>query len=156
MATSQDRARQAGDNTGQPVKRIEEDHRTIRDHLDSVAAATTRTDLLAALVVLPKTLREHFEQEEHAEGLYADLLRRKPSVSSELDALRHDHQVILEDLDVLVGRLKGHIDTAEAGDEIAEPIVRGVMRCLEKLRTHERNESRMIGDIYYTDEGGFG
>ncbi len=156
MTTSDERERHAGNDTGRPAQRIEEDHRTIRDQLDIVAAAATGPDLLAALLALPRTLREHFEHEEHEEGLYEDLQRRQPSVTPKLETLRHEHKVILDDIDALVERLKEHVGTEQTGNEIAEPIVRGVTRSLERLRNHERAESRLISAIYYTDEGGFG
>jgi hypothetical protein len=52
--------------------------------------------------------------------------------------------------------LKAQIETERAVDDIPESMTRDVQRWIERLRGHEREESSMIGDVYYTDEGGFG
>jgi hypothetical protein len=41
-------------------------------------------------------------------------------------------------------------------DEIGKSTAKDVADWLERLRRHEHDESSMIGEVYYTDEGGFG
>ncbi|MBW2389854.1 MAG: hemerythrin domain-containing protein [Deltaproteobacteria bacterium] len=139
-----------------PAERIVEEHRTLREQLEIIAAATTRTALLSGLLHMPKTLREHFDLEEQSGGLYDDLQVRRPAISRELDALRAEHEVILNEFDALCLQLKQWVDDKGALEEISEPMTGDVGRCLDRLRQHEHEESRVIGDVYYTDEGGLG
>jgi hypothetical protein len=137
-------------------ERIEEDHRTLEDQLDAVAAATTRTALLQGLRPLPRMLQEHFAREEQVNGFYDDLQLRRPSVASELEALRDEHRLILEAFRGLVRQMQERTDAEQSVEEISEDMTSAVARSLERLRRHEHQESVMIGDAYYTDEGGLG
>lgn len=137
-------------------ERIEEDHRTLEDQLDAVAAATTRTALLQGLRPLPRMMQEHFAREEQVNGFYDDLQLRRPSVASELEALRDEHRLILEAFSGLVRQMQERIDAEQSVEEISEDMTSAVARSLERLRRHEHQESVMIGDVYYTDEGGLG
>ena len=156
MATNDKRARQGEVDQDHPAQRIEEDHRTLRSRLDALAAATTRTALLEGLLALPELLHEHFVREEEFDGLFDDLRTRRPSMAPRLDALSDEHRVILEELDALSKQLKGRMDAERAVEQISEPMMKDVAHWLERMRRHEHEESRMISDVYYTDEGGHG
>jgi len=156
MMTNDAREQQAGVDKDHPVVRVEEEHHTLREQLDTIEAATTCTGLLGEMLVLPKMLVEHFAVEEQTGGLYEDLQKRRPVLTSQLNELRDEHKVILDEFDAIRLRLNGQIEAEEAVEAIPESMRRDVSRWLERLRGHERKESSMIGEVYYTDEGGFG
>jgi len=156
MTKNNEREQQTETEEQHPAERIEEDHRTLRDQLDALGSATSRASLFSILLTLPKPLRDHFALEEQVGGLYHDLRARRPSLASELDALRDEHRLILDELDELCRKLEGGQDADRPMQNIAEPMMRDLAHWLERLRRHEHAESGMIGDVYYTDEGGFG
>lgn len=156
MTAIHNREQHRGVDRDHPMQRIEDDHRRLRDQIDVLASATTRTVLLKCLLALPNILREHFAFEEQADGLYDELRSRRPSIAPELDALSVEHQTILDEFDALLRRMKGQMDAEQTVDEIAESVKRDIARSLRRLHWHEQRESRMISDTYYTDEGGRG
>lgn len=156
MTTNDERERQADIDPEHPVGRVEEDHRTLRSQLEAAATATTPSDLMSGLADLPKMLSEHFSLEEQVGGLYDDLRSRRPALASDLDSLRTEHQVILDEFDALRRELQAQVDAEQSAETITETMRRDLTRWLERLHFHERKESEMIGDVYYTDEGGFG
>jgi hypothetical protein len=156
MTTNDEREQQTQTDEQHPATRVEEDHHTLREQLDAVGAATSRTGLLAVLQQLPEPLLEHFELEEKTGGLYEDLRARRPALATELDALRAEHRVILDELDALCRQLDAGQSAEGPGQNIAEATMRPVVRWLDRIRRHEHAESGMIGEVYYTDEGGFG
>lgn len=156
MTTNEQRGQGIELDRDHPAGRIEDEHRTLRDQLDIVASANTTTNLMAGLTSLPKMLSEHFAGEERVDGLYDDLAKRRPSMAAKLAALRNEHQIILDELDALRREVKTRVEAQQTVEEIAKPTTEGVARWLERLRRHEHDESWMIGDVYYTDEGGFG
>jgi len=156
MTTNDERKRHSEIDPEHPVGQVEEDHRSLRSQLETVATTRTCTALLSGLAEVPKMLTEHFSLEEQAGGLYDDLRSRRPALASELDALRKEHEVILDEFGALRRQLQAEIDSERTADTITEPMTRDLARWLERLHFHERKESAMIGDVYYTDEGGFG
>jgi len=134
-----------------PAGAIEDDHRVLRGQLEALTNAADRMGILSVLQGLPKMLSEHFADEEAVGGLYDDLAKRSPAVGKELEVLRREHRAILEELEALTRELESHPE----GD-VGERTRANVNRCMERLRRHEHVESRMIADVYYTDEGGLG
>ncbi len=67
-----------------------------------------------------------------------------------------DHRTLRLQLDERCRRLKQRIEAEREIGEIAEPIRREVWRWLEKPRRRDHDESCMICDVCYTDEGGYG
>ena len=139
-----------------PAEHIEAAHDTLRDQLDVIKDATTRTALLRLLLPLHEMLQEHFAVEERFDGFYEDLLAHHPSMAHDLDALRDEHQVILDECDSLCQQLKDQMRSEQSVEEIADDTKRNLVALLDRLRRHEGKESVMIGDAYYTDEGGRG
>jgi hypothetical protein len=136
--------------------RIEEEHHSLREQLDAVAAATTCTALLQSLLPLSEMLQAHFALEEQSDGFYDDLEAHSPSMASELSALRDEHRVMLDEWALLSRQLKERMDAERRVEAIGEDMKKSVERSLDRLRRHEHRESVMIGDAYYTDEGGRG
>jgi hypothetical protein len=87
MTTTDGRERHTEIDDDHPVVRVEEEHHTLREQLDTIQSATTRTGLLEDMLALPKMLVEHFTIEEQAGGLYDDLRKRRPDLATGLDAL---------------------------------------------------------------------
>jgi hypothetical protein len=139
-----------------PAEHIEAAHDTLRNQLDVIKDATTRTALLRLLLPLHEMLREHFAVEERLGGFYEDLLAHDPSMAHDLDALRDEHRVILDECDSLCQQLKDQMSGEQAVEEIADDTKRDLAALLDRLRRHEHKESVMIGDAYYSDEGGRG
>lgn len=130
---------------------IEDEHRELRTRLETLEAE--RAGVLSTLLELPKMLADHFADEERIGGLYEDVARRSPAVGSQIDALRAEHRAILEELEALSRAAQGN---ARPDGSVDENTMRGVARCVERLRQHEHSESKMIADVYYSDEGGRG
>jgi septation ring formation regulator EzrA len=156
MTTTNARQRQIGVDQEHPAVRVEEEHLTLRGQLDTIQAATKHAELHRDMLALEEMLLDHFAAEEQSGGLYDDLRKRRPALTSELDALRDEHQVIRDELDAIHLRLNGQIEAEPTVEVIPESMKRDVSRWLTRLRGHERKESLMIGEVYYTDEGGFG
>jgi len=133
--------------------RIEDDHRELRSRLEVLTSSADLAGVLSRLLELPKLLAEHFAEEEASDGLYEDLARRSPALGEKLDALRHEHREILEDLETLSRDIQ-HSPGPQA--QLGEDARRSISRCAERLRRHEQTEAAMIADVYYTDEGGRG
>ncbi len=138
---------------GHSIGRIEHGHRSLRSRLDALTGAADRAGVLSGLQELPKMLGEHFADEEVGGGLYDDLARRRPRLLAQLDVLRGEHRAILAELETLIREIQS--DPAPGG-VLSEATRRGINRCAERLRRHEHDESTMIVDVYYTDEGGPG
>ena len=154
MTTDEARGKPNAVPPDHPVAGIEEDHSSVRDHIEEIAAARTCAALVAALDGLPAELEAHFAREESDEGYFADIGQRRPAVSPQLQAFRDEHRAMLEQLEGVCGQLA---DRGEGADEeIPPPIHDAVTQWLEKLRGHELEESRIIADVYYSDEGGYG
>jgi len=156
MTTKEQPVPGGGFGENHPAGEVEEEHRTLRGQLDIVTSATTTTDLIACLALMPKMLSEHFAGEEQVDGLFDDLRRRRPALAAEIDALRAEHQVILDEFDALTRQVKTQVDDERKAEAIFSPTIRSVELWVERLRRHEQDESRLIGDVYYTDEGGLG
>jgi hypothetical protein len=156
MTTTDGRQRQSGVDQDHPAMRVEEEHHGLRGQLDTIQAATTRAELRRDMLALRKMLLDHFAIEEGSDGLYDDLRKRRPALTSKLDALVDEHQVILDELDAAHLRLNGQIEAEPKVELIPESTKRDVSTWMDRLRGHERKESFMIGEVYYTDEGGLG
>ena len=63
---------------------------------------------------------------------------------------------MLDEWALLSRQLKERMDAERRVEAIGEDMKKSVERSLDRLRRHERRESVMIGDAYYTDEGGRG
>lgn len=154
MTTNERPAPGSGFDKNHPVGIVEDEHRTLRSQLDVISAATTATALMAGLAPLPKMLSEHFAGEEKIDGLFDDLRKRRPARAGEIDALRDEHRIILDEFDALTRQVKTQLDDEQAAEEIGSRTSRDVGSWVERLRGHEHEESILIGDVYYTDEGG--
>jgi len=139
-----------------PAEHVEPAHGALRDRIEAIAGATTEDVLVRVMAPLPEMLRQHFALEEQVDGFYDDLQLRLPSRAPELDALRSEHGEILEACDALSRQLKERMNAQPTAREICDDTKKDVASLLDRIRRHEHRESVMIGDAYYTDEGGRG
>ncbi len=151
--TNDERPSRAGEAS--TVSRIEEAHRELNRRLHALASATDCRGLMLELAGLPKTLAEHFAEEESSDGLYERLQCRRPSVHSELAALRREHEEMLRAVEALQHRLKLEMESEDSGRPLLYPKSQ-VSELLARLRRHEHDESQLIADVYYSDEGSSG
>jgi hypothetical protein len=156
MTTEGEREWSASGVRFDPAEHVEPAHGALRDRMEAVAGATTQDVLVRVMAPLPEMLREHFAREEHVDGFYDDLQRRLPSRAPELDVLRSEHGEILEACEALSRQLKERMNAEPTAGEIRDDTQKDVASLLDRIRSHEHRESVLIGDAYYTDEGGRG
>lgn len=156
MTTDDEHRRPIAASPDHPVARIEEDHSGVRSRIEEIEAARTRAGLGSALDGLPEQLRQHFALEESEGGYFEDVARRQPAISPQLQRLREDHRAMLEQLDELCRQLADRARSNEPEEDIPPHLHGAVTEWVEKLRSHEIDESRIIADVYYTEEGGYG
>jgi hypothetical protein len=156
MTANHERERQVEGRGHHSANRIRDDHLTLRGQLDVIVAAQSHQALLTELAPLPKILLEHFDREEQVGGIYEDMQTRCPPMAPRLDALRGEHRVLAEEVDEICRQLEARMGAAPGSDGIDESLKARVTRWIEKLRRHEHDESSMMGDVYYSDEGGRG
>jgi hypothetical protein len=117
--------------------------------LQEVETATDPARVREVVDVLNRGLPSHFEDEVGPGGLFEDLGARRPASESILDDLRKDHGEILG----MVSALNRSLQELDPADP---RIQQGRLAFLEKIRSHERIENRLVRDTYMLDEGGLG
>jgi hypothetical protein len=129
--------------------RIEGFHRMMVSLLRELDATTDPVRIRDLVGTLHHGLPGHFADEVAPGGLFDDLAARRPASESILEYLRNDHEEILVMVRALHQRL-AESDPDDAG------ILHGKRKLLEKLRSHEHHENRLVMDTYRLDEGGMG
>ena len=99
--------------------------------------------------ILHRSLPGHFADEVGPGGSFDELGARRPASEPILEDLRKDHGEILEMVSALNRRLQ-ELDPADPR------IQQGRRAFLEKIRSHEQIENRLVRDTYMLDEGGLG
>ncbi|WP_392543169.1 hypothetical protein [Oryzobacter telluris] len=111
-----------------------------------------RRRVRAALTELAHDLQDHVELTEGAGGLYDDLRRSSPRLSSRVDRQLADHAVVLAEVERLLGeRDEGFTDEEEvaAHREAATALVGMLIR-------HRQRGSDLVYEAYAVDLGGSG
>jgi len=140
------------------VLRIEVIHQRIRSDLGVLEKSDDLDQIRAVVDDLSDLLKEHFQDEEKAGGLYEELLSLRPVLDSQLEVLREEHREIMQALEALHRQLHELNKVTEA-DDLEER--RGQIRVrasvfLQLIHLHERVESRLVADTYYIEDGGSG
>jgi len=140
------------------VTLVEDSHARIRSGLEALEAAQDVDEIRAIVCDLPALLEEHFEQEEKPGGLFDELGSLQPTLDSQLKFLRQEHREILQALEALRQRLREADEATQAGElEQRHEHLRVSAACfMQLIRHHERIESRLVADAYYTENGGSG
>jgi hypothetical protein len=138
-----------GDSRGVVWDRIQDFHRSMVDLLRDLETATDPARIREVVETLERSLPGHFQDEVAPGALFDELGARRPASASILEYLRKDHGEILDMVSALNRRL-------QALDPSDPRIQQGRRAFLEKMRSHERIENRLVRDTYMLDEGGMG
>ena len=140
------------------VTRVEDTHDRIRKDLDVLDASEDLDEIRAVVGELPALLNEHFLDEEKPGGLYDELHSLRPRFASKLEYLRREHKEILVALGGLQRELDEMDDVHRIGDreQRLDHIRMSAAAFLQLIRHHERIESRLVADTYYSEDGGSG
>jgi len=129
--------------------RIEAFHGVMIGLLREFEATTDPVRIRELVGTLDEDLPGHFADEVGPGGLFDDLAARRPASEPILEYLRNDHGEILDMVRALHRRLR------ESNPDQAR-ILAGKRALLDKLRSHEQSENRLVIDTYRIDEGGMG
>lgn len=140
------------------VALVEDSHGRIRRKLEALEAAQDVDEIRAIVCDLPGLLEEHFEQEEKPGGLFDELGSLRPTIDSQLKFLRQEHREILQALEALRQRLREADEAKQVGEleQRHEHLRVSAANFMQLIRHHERIESRLVADTYYTEDGGSG
>jgi len=137
----------------QLLEHIRESHRRLRSLIDKLADAQDPEDIRAALEPLPQLLFAHFTDEERPGGLFEGLREARPTIEPKLSVLHAEHEKILIALKALSEQLgSGKATTEQAVEELKN----AAASLIAMLTEHERGESKLTAEAYYSDDGGSG
>ena len=140
------------------VSRIVDTHQRIRSDLEVLEKSDDLDEVGVAVGDLPALLKEHFQDEERPGGLYDEIESLRPVLSPNLRSLRQEHREITRALEGLQRQLREVPEAARGGglQQLRDHIRVSKATFLELLHQHERVESRLVADTYYTEDGGSG
>ena len=133
-------------------------HARISRDLQGLADAAELDTIRAIVDDLPALLKEHFRDEEKPGGLFDELESLRPIIDSQLKFLRQEHREILEALEGLRREFREADEVTQVGEleQRHDHIRMSAGALLQLIRHHERIESRLVADTYYTEDGGSG
>jgi len=141
------------------LARIEETHRRIVNfYLKELAAAQDLGRIRELVEPLPEMLSNHFADEEGPDGLFDSLRARRPTLDSGLKSLQREHRKVLKAVEELRQKVQ-EADLLEREDDRRERLTdirKQASAFMRIVRRHERTETRLVSDTYYTEEGGSG
>ncbi len=128
----------------QPTRRtgesFEVDHAYIRQMLKWLGGAEDEEALAVLLADFDEYLRKHFASEERNGGLFASVVAHAPRRQHAVEALRREHDELLEDVAALQREL------AEPEGKASEALRRRVRAFVAKLSRHEQREDGLLQD----------
>jgi len=140
------------------VSRVEESHQRIRNDLEALDKCDDVAEIRAIVDELPDLLKEHFRDEEKPGGLFDELEALSPVFDSQLKFLRQEHREIMQALEGLRQQFREADEVSQ--DAELEPrydhIRVSTTAFLELIHHHERIESRLVADTFYSENGGSG
>jgi hypothetical protein len=140
------------------VTHVQDSHARIRQDVDALAHVTEIDQIRAIVDDLPELLKQHFRDEEKPGGLFDELESLRPIIDSQLKFLREEHQEILEALEGLQRQFREADEVIQVGEleQRHDHIRMSAGTFLQLIRHHERIESRLVAETYYTEDGGSG
>jgi hypothetical protein len=140
------------------VSRVVDTHRRIRSDLEVLDTSEDLAEIRAVVGELPGLLKEHFHDEERPGGLFDELLSLRPVFDSKLKYLRGEHREIIQALDGLQREIAAMDDVHRIGDDEQrlDHIRMSAASFLKLIHHHERIESRLVADTFYSENGGSG
>jgi len=139
------------------VLRVEDTHQQIRSDLQVLEKSDDLGQIGTVVAELPGLLKEHFRDEEKPGGLFDEIESLRPALASQLVRQREEHREIMRALEELQRQL-GSLDELGPGErqQLHDDIRVSKATFLQLIHLHERAESRMVADTYYTEDGGSG
>jgi hypothetical protein len=140
------------------VSRIEDSHGRIRADLEILDKSDDLDAIRVVVNDLPGLLKEHFHDEEKPGGLFDELRALRPVFESKLKYLRGEHREIMRALEGLQKEVQEMEELFKVGDreQRLDHIRMKGASFVQLIHHHERIESRLIGDTYYSESGGSG
>jgi hemerythrin len=135
------------------LEHIRESHRRLRSLIEKLGNAQDPEGIRAALEPLPQLLFAHFNDEERPGGLFEGLREARPSIEPKLSILHAEHKKILTALKVLSEKLESGKATSQ---QAVEELKNAAASLITTLNEHERGESKLAAEAYYSDDGGSG
>lgn len=123
-----------------------QDHDQIRTLLADLEARQAPDAIGAVVAELVRILPRHFGEEEAEGGFFDQLRDKRPELDHRLQGLAADHREMSRDLTYLAEAI-GEVNVA------LEHMAQTKSRFVQRLRAHERQESRLMLDTYMTDLG---
>lgn len=123
-------------------RRIQDDHRSIRELLAALGGSERVGELTGLLEELRGMLDTHFAFEESETGMRVVVADQSPERMPELEALFHEHGEIRGD----VARL---LETSQACLRLRDALV-------GRIKRHEAQEAELLSSALYDDIGGSG
>jgi hypothetical protein len=107
--------------------------------------------VIAALGTLRETIEEHIEVTERADGLYDEILRLAPRLSSAVKRLREEHPTMREATSEMIARLR----TSTFGPSFSVDETRDdLQRLLGRIVKHRQHGADLVWEAYNLDIGG--
>ena len=140
------------------VSRIVDTHERIRGNLDVLDKSDDVNEIRIVVDDLQDLLKEHFRDEEKPGGLFDELESLRPAFDSQVEFLRGEHEEILRSLEDLQRQFKEADEVSQVGEleQRHDHILVSATAFLQLIRHHERIESRLVANTYYTEDGGSG
>jgi hypothetical protein len=140
------------------VSHIQHTHERIRRDLEALAEVETTDEIGEIIDDLSVLLREHFGDEEKPGGLFDELCSLRPTIDSQLKFLRGEHREIVQALEGIQAEIREAEQVTQAGElELRCDHTRtSAAAFIQLIRHHERIESQLVRDTYYTEDGGSG
>ena len=123
-------------------RRIQDDHRSIRDLLSALGGADQVGELMSLLEELRGMLETHFAFEESETGMRAVVVEQAPERMPELEALFAEHGEIRADAVRLW--------------ETSQDCLRFRDALVDRIKQHEAKEAELLSSALYDDIGGSG
>ena len=117
-------------------------HATILDLQEALGPddePTTHATLVAALNRATETIGDHVRDAEEPDGLLAEVVRLEPGFGSHVEAMRQEHQAMLEQLDTLL---------QNPSDRSLEDLASAIRGLIELLDRHRHRSADLILDAY--------
>ncbi len=108
-------------------------------------------DVVKQLSILLDSIDEHIEVTERPEGLYEEILRRAPRLSSQVDRLRAEHPPLRAGTTELIERLHS---TTVGRDWPLDEARDDAQRLLGKIVKHRQRGADLVWEAYNLDIGG--
>jgi prefoldin subunit 5 len=140
------------------VSRIQATHQRIRRDIETLSELEKASEIRTIADELVELLTEHFNDEERPGGLFDELESLRPVIDPQLAFLREEHREIMQALRDLQAQIRNAEAVHQQGEfEQREDHIRVSTRAFVQLiHHHERIESRLVSETYYTEEGGRG